>query len=241
LFRDLGGCILRSAVDRRRAFLLIFVALTSLLSVLFSAGCRKQDAAPKQAPALPVVTDASTDLLLTWVDDKGEFHVEQKVADVPAAARETVRVTDPQKDPPGLDDVFVADLRTPGPNGAYPVKTASRAEFEKVAVARRQEHGKVLTAQSASPPPAATARPAVIIYGASWCGPCHQAADYLKQRGVAYVLKDIEQDGGAAREMHAKLASAGMRGGSIPVIDVRGKVMVGFDQGAVDRALSSTL
>jgi glutaredoxin len=116
----------------------------------------------------------------------------------------------------------------------------SRAEFEKSAVARRQEHGKVLTAQSASPPPV-EARPAVIIYGASWCGPCHQAAAYLKQRGVAFVEKDIEQDGSAAREMHAKLANAGMRGGSIPVIDVRGKLMVGFDQGAVDRALAATL
>ena len=227
-------------MNRRRVCLVPLLALVFLLSALFVVGCKRQDSGKNEPPALPVVTDASTDLLLTWVDEKGEFHVEQKVADVPAAARETVRVTDPQKDPAGLDNVFVADLRKPGPNGAYPVRTVSRAEFEKVAVARRQEHGKVLTAQSASPPPVAT-RPAVIIYGASWCGPCHQAAAYLKQRGVAFVEKDIEQDGSAAREMHAKLASAGMRGGSIPVIDVRGKLMVGFDQGAVDRALAATL
>jgi glutaredoxin len=205
-------------------------------------GCKRKTA-PAEAndpPAMPVVTDASTDLLLTWVDENGEFHVEQSVAAVPASSRDVVRVADPVKDPPRLDDVFVADLRTPGSAGAYPVRTMPRPEFEKIAVERRKQHGKILTAQAPSDPPVAT-RPSIIIYGASWCGPCHQAAAYFKRKGVPFVEKDIEQDGTAAREMHAKLASAGMPGGSIPVIDVRGKLMVGFDQGAVERALVSTL
>ena len=80
---------------------------------------------------------------------------------------------------------------------------------------------------------------AVIIYGASWCGPCHQAAAYLKKRGVPFVEKDIEQDSASRREMQAKLAKAGMRGGSIPVLDVRGKILVGFDARAVDQALGT--
>src|SRR6476469_1287340 len=85
------------------------------------------------------------------------------------------------------------------------------------------------------------ARPAVIIYGASWCGPCHQAAAYLKKKGVAFVEHDIEQDSSSQHEMQAKLAKAGMRGGSIPVLDVRGKILVGFDARAVDQALGTTL
>jgi glutaredoxin len=224
------------AVVLRRLFVLFVFALTAIL-----AGCKSRPApgATEDTP-LPTVTEASIDLLLTWIDDKGEFHVEQKVANVPASARDVVRVADPVKDPPKLDDVFVADLRTPGPGGAYPVRTMSRPDFEKIAVERRKQHGQVLTAQSATGLPA-DARPTVIIYGASWCGPCHQAAAYLKQRGIAFVEKDIEQDGTAAREMHAKLATAGMRGGSIPVIDVRGKLVVGFDQRTVDRLLSSPL
>ena len=204
------------------------VLLTLLLAVV--ASC-KRPAPTTDAVILPVVTDASTDLLLTWIDDKGEFHVEQKVADVPVGARDVVRVADPVKDPPKLDDVFVA----------YPVRTMSRTEFEKIAVERRQKGGSVLAAKAAESAPPGAARPAVIIYGASWCGPCHQAAAYLKQRGVPFIEKDIEQDGGAAREMQAKLATAGMRGGSIPVLDVRGKVLVGFDERAVDRALGQAL
>jgi glutaredoxin len=206
--------------------------------VIALAGCKSQATPASDAVLLPVVTDAMTELTLTWIDDKGEFHRETKVADVPAAARDVVRVADPVKDPPKLDDIFVADLRTADATGAYPVKTMGRADFEKIAVERRKQHGSVLTPQAAASIPPAEARPAVVIYGASWCGPCHQAAAYFKRRGVAFVEKDIEADGSAAREMHAKLASAGMRGGSIPVIDVRGKIMVGFDQGAVERALS---
>lgn len=215
------------------------LALLSLV-VLVVVAC-KRPAPTTEAVALPIVTDASADLLFTWIDDKGEFHVEQKVADVPVGARDVVRVADPVKDPPKLDDVFVADLRNAsGPGNTYPVRTMSRTEFEKVAVDRRQKDGGVLVARGAeSAPPAA--RPAVIIYGASWCGPCHQAAAYLKRRGVQFIEKDIEQDGGAAREMQAKLASAGMRGGSIPVLDVRGKMLIGFDERAVDRALGQAL
>jgi glutaredoxin len=211
--------------------------------LLLAVGCRSKSE-PTAEVVLPVVTDTSTDLLLTWIDEKGEFHVEQKVADVPPASRDVVRVADPVKDPPKLDDVFVADLRNAGPGGAYPVRTMGRPEFEKLAVERRQQHGKVLTAQGAAsvlPGLPAAARPTVIIYGASWCGPCHQAAAYLKRRGIPFIEKDIEADSGAAREMHAKLSNAGMRGGSIPVIDVRGKVIIGFDERAVDRALGQAL
>lgn len=213
------------------------LALVVLLVLSALVGACKRPAPTTDAVVLPIVTDATADLLLTWIDEKGEFHVEQKVADVPVTARDVVRVADPVKDPPKLDDVFVADLRNPGAGGTYPVRTMSRAELEKIAVERRQKNGAVLTAKGAESAPPAAARPSVIIYGASWCGPCHQAAAYFKGHGIAFVEKDIEQDGSAAREMQAKLASAGARGGSIPVIDVRGKMLIGFDEHAIERAL----
>jgi len=40
--------------------------------------------------------------------------------------------------------------------------------------------------------------------------------------------------------MRAKVTKAGVRGGSIPIIDVRGKILVGFDPRAVDQALAQT-
>lgn len=214
-------------------------ALVLLLVLAVAVGCKRPPPS-MDAVVLPVVTDASTDLLLTWIDEKGEFHVEQKVADVPPASRDVVRVADPSKEPAKSDEVFVADLRNAGPEGKYAVRTMSRADFEKVAVGRRGG-GTALNPKAADSALPAATRPNVIIYGASWCGPCHQAAAYFKQHGVAFVEKDIEQDSSAAREMQTKLASAGMRGGSIPVIDVRGKMLVGFDERSIARALAAPM
>lgn len=212
---------------------------TILLCVcVLLVSCKKKEAPAADTSPLPVVTAESSELLFTWIDDKGEFHVDPKVSAIPENAREAVRVADPVKDPPKLDDVFVADLRAPGPDGHFPVKTMSRTEFEKLALDRRKASGqKQLEARGAASVLPGNEAPTVIIYGASWCGPCHQAADYLKGKNVRYVMKDIEQDDGAATEMRGKLDAAGMRGGSIPVIDVKGKILIGFDARQVDRAL----
>lgn len=252
-----------------RLSVLVLVAVIggslALTAGALTTGCkRKGDVAAESAPEAPVVNDKSEGLLLTWIDDKGEFHIEQRVSDVPASGREivSVRVLDPAKEIAGGDRLFLADLRTAGADGAYPVRLATRAEFDDVAVARRAKSGVAVLAPKAAGAGAGGAagagagaargadptnpgdvvdRPAVIIYGASWCGPCHQAAAYLKQKGVRFVEHDIEQDSAAAREMRAKLTKAGMRGGSIPVLDVRGRILVGFDARAVDQALGTAL
>jgi glutaredoxin len=78
----------------------------------------------------------------------------------------------------------------------------------------------------------------VTIYGAEWCGPCHQAAAFLTRRGVPFVQRNVDKDSDAAREMNDKLDSAGLSGGAIPVIDVNGLILVGFSARAVDRALA---
>jgi glutaredoxin len=239
-----------------------------LLLWLAVPGCKRREAAAKadQTPAPLVVKDSSDGLLFTWVDEKGDFHVEEKAKDVPLVGRDVVRVVDPNTyDVTHPDRIFVADLRTVGPDGSYAVKSETRADFDNLAEVRRSKNGPTLANAprlpenpapgSASEPatpsgaPAggsgsetsAAPRPAVILYGASWCGACHQAAAYLKRKGVAFIEKDIEEDPNAAREMQAKLAHAGMHGGSIPVLDVRGRVMVGFDPQEVDSALGSTL
>lgn len=216
----------------------------ALVAGTASVGCHRKAAADGQEAAdLPVLTAASTNLQLTWVDDKGEFHVEQQVDKVPESARELVRVVDPSREPPLDGRVLVADLRTAKPDGSFPVRWAPREEFEAIAVGRREKLGIALSARPAdgrSPAAvAAQARPTVIIYGASWCGPCHQAQAYLKSKNITFVEKDIEKEPSAGHEMQAKLAKVGRHGGSIPVLDVRGHILVGFDPGTVDRALAA--
>lgn len=244
--------------------------LVCFLALVVASCHKKKDAATEDlSPTAPlVVKDSSEGFLLTWIDEKGDFHVEQKATDVPLIGRDAVRVVDPSReDGTHADRVFVADLRSAKADGSYPVKSMPRAEFDELAVARRK--GKTATLEGVDgggTAPAGSgmaglggmnfpsvpipghdqgqdpgARPAVIIYGAQWCGPCHQAAAYLRKKGIPFAEKDIEADHGAAREMQAKLAKAGLHGGSIPVLDVRGKMMIGFSAQAVDEALGAAL
>jgi glutaredoxin len=238
-----------------KRILVVVLALAALPAVLSGAsGCsrtrRDDGTAPSTEKALPPLTvkDDTGDLLLTWIDDKGDTHVELRPADVPAAGRAMVRVVVSDKDEGTRDLFYVADLTSKQDDGSYATHTIRRGEWERELEKRRDAY---LAKVAPKPPPNATAAPGagapqagqttgaatVIIYGASWCGPCHQAADYLKSKGVPYVLKDIEETPAAAAEMQQKLAAIGRRGGSIPVIDVRGQILVGFSPSSVDQAL----
>jgi glutaredoxin len=231
----------------------LHLALLATLSTLpMLGGCSRKHTGDGTAPAvdraLPPLTikDDAPNLMLTWIDDKGDTHVELRPADVPAAGRALVRVVVSDSEEGTRDLFYVADLTKTLDDGSHPSQTIRRRDWESEIEKRRDAY----LAKTAPPRPAndtgsRDAPPAqqsgavtVIIYGASWCGPCHQAADYLKSRGVAYVMKDIEETPGAASEMRDKLSRAGNRGGSIPVIDVRGQILVGFSASSLDRALA---
>jgi glutaredoxin len=238
-------------------FLRPFAALGFIAAtLLFSPGCKRESpsagASAQRASALPVITDETQGLLFTWIDERGEFHTEERAKDVALVGRDMVRVLDPEREQSG-DEVLVADLRNAGASGSYAVRTIARAAFDDVARDRRKKAGKTIEARAPQgtaqdpgqdprkdPGSSAASRPPVIIYGASWCGACHEAAAYLKKKGIAFVEKDIEADPSAEREMSAKLAKAGLRGSGIPVMDVKGQVMVGFSAPKLEAALAST-
>jgi hypothetical protein len=135
---------------------------------------------PAAGASLPVVRPDGGGLLLTWIDDKGDFHVETRVADVPLMGRDIVRVEAENGDNASSpDQVVIVDLREVGVDGGYPVRTMARSEFESIAVARRAKSGPTLAGGGAPPVPeldaAASAQEApdkppsgvaVIIYGA---------------------------------------------------------------------------
>ncbi len=72
----------------------------------------------------------------------------------------------------------------------------------------------------------------VTVYSATWCAFCHAVKDYFDKIGVSYTVKDIESDPAFAEESTAK---SGQRG--IPVIDIDGEIIVGFDRPMIDAAL----
>ncbi len=234
-------------------------ALVALFTAsLTVTGCshKKDDGTAPMAEqqSLPPLTipDDTPDLMLTWIDDKGDPHVEIHPTDVPAQGRSLVRVIVADREDGTKDLFYVANLAQKAGDGSYAVQTMSRRAWEAEIEKRRAAY----IAKTAPPPqpgpsnvpgtPPATGPGdkapsgglAVIIYGAAWCHPCHEAEAYLKSKGIAVVMKDIEEMPGAAAEMRQKLERSGQHGGSIPVIDVNGQILVGYSSGALDRALA---
>jgi glutaredoxin len=224
------------------------LAALALVALVAPACCNREGdgTAPKRTelPAL-VLRDDTGDLLLTWLDARGNFHTAMKVADVPPEGRDAVRVVITSRDDGAATDlVYVARLSEKRPDGTYPVATMTRAEWEALAEKRRAPSVAAAPRGSGGvprPPPvgARGGKVTVVIYGAAWCGPCHDAQEHLTRRGVPFVYKDIEADAGAAQEMARKLQRSGTRGGGIPIIDVGGHLLVGFEPGALDAAVAA--
>ena len=74
----------------------------------------------------------------------------------------------------------------------------------------------------------------VIVYSATWCAFCHAAKDYLDKLGVKYEDRDVESKLEYAKEAMSKSGQTG-----IPVLDVEGKIIIGFDRPKIDNALKS--
>ena len=75
----------------------------------------------------------------------------------------------------------------------------------------------------------------VIIYSTTWCAYCKMLKKYLDDKKVEWVEKDIEQDADAHKELMGKIGGD-FRG--VPVSDVNGTIVLGFDRPAIDSALS---
>jgi len=73
---------------------------------------------------------------------------------------------------------------------------------------------------------------AVTIYSAPWCAFCKTEKQYLDKLGVAYTVKDIEEDNGALEELIEK---SGQK--SVPVTDIDGVIVRGLDRIKIDAAL----
>ena len=79
-----------------------------------------------------------------------------------------------------------------------------------------------------------TANSQITVYSATWCAFCHAAKEYLDKLGVTYTDKDVEADSAAGLEAVDK---SGQRG--IPVLDIGGTVIIGFDRPKIDAALKA--
>lgn len=184
-----------------------------------------------QTSELPrIAVRPGTELLLTYFDPtKGAFESVTKIDDVPQGARSWVRAIDLKIKPERRRDhelVYVADLRQAQKDGSYPYVVMSRTAFE--------ERARNLAPRGDPDSPAAVAvggrqHDRIILYATSWCPACRAARAWLREKGLAFAEKDIEKDPAAAAELMHKAREAGISTSGVPVIDVRGTLIQGFD------------
>lgn len=72
----------------------------------------------------------------------------------------------------------------------------------------------------------------VKVYSTQTCPYCHAAKDFLKENKIAFEDIDVSKDHDAAQEMIEKSGQMG-----VPVIDINGTIIVGFDKAAMKKAL----
>jgi glutaredoxin len=172
--------------------------------------------------------------LLSWYDAEGKIHDSSRLADIPAEARRQVLVRDLFHTPAELQAdryLYLADLSGAPPSDGYPTAVISRYSFEA------QDDPSLPALGGESTLPDGGGSP-VILYGTSWCGACKAARAHLRSRHVPFIEKDIEREPAAASELTRKAKQAGFHLGGVPVLDVHGHLLMGFDASTVDRLLA---
>lgn len=238
--------------------------LTLLLlaaGVLDLSGCRRAvppaptaETPPGELEILEILTDGR--FLFTYVEPTGAFATTDKPEIIPAPARNVVRVIDPgQTKLKGANTVYttnVNELLKSGKSGKTAARPMPREAFETAALAqlppgasspRAGQHPPTApvaaapSARDAGVPTSAPGTPVVTIYGTSWCGACRTAREYFAERKIPFADKDVEQDPAAASELAQKAAKMGIPTDRVPILDVRGRLLLGFDRARVEALL----
>jgi glutaredoxin len=190
--------------------------------------------------------------LFTYVESNGTFATTDKPEIIPDPVQKIVRVIDPrQTKTPDLTDVYVANVKDLLQSGKAAARPLSREVFETAAIAQLAPGASSMRDAGKAHPraipdgadgghrgtPSVPGAPVVTIYGTSWCGACRAARQYFSDKKIPFADKDIEEDPAAAQELAAKAEKAGIPTDRVPVLDVRGRLLLGFDAARVEALL----
>lgn len=72
----------------------------------------------------------------------------------------------------------------------------------------------------------------VLIYSTSTCPYCVKVKEYLDSRNIGFENIDVSTDQDKVQEMIDKSGQMG-----VPVIDIDGKIVIGFNKAEIDKLL----
>ena len=75
-------------------------------------------------------------------------------------------------------------------------------------------------------------QPRVIVFSTPTCSYCNMAKQYFRQQKIRFRDVDVSRDPAAARDLVRRSGQMG-----VPVIDIGGKIIVGFDKPKINQLL----
>jgi glutaredoxin 3 len=75
-------------------------------------------------------------------------------------------------------------------------------------------------------------QPKVVVFSTPTCSYCNMAKSYFREKGIKFTDIDVSRDQAAARDMVRRSGQMG-----VPVIDIGGKIVVGFNRPQVNALL----
>lgn len=78
-------------------------------------------------------------------------------------------------------------------------------------------------------------QPRVIIFTTPTCSYCNMAKQYFRRNRIRFKDVDVSRDQAAARDLVRRSGQMG-----VPVIDINGKIIVGFDKPKINDLLGIT-
>ena len=144
----------------------------------------------------------------------------------PAAALTRVaRPLTPAESPAPTAESPAPTAGSPAPTAESPAPAAGSAENRELR-ARTPSSSELMAALHATP---------VTMFSTSWCPHCQRARRFFRENGVSVAEHDIDTDARAAAELQRRSG-----GKSVPLIDVDGRELRGFnEQTTIDAMVAS--
>jgi glutaredoxin len=215
---------------------IMLCALAALPGCKRGSGSRASPSPSVAGPVLPEVrvTLDGGPFLFSYYGEDGKLHDAPSIERIPAGARRQVLVRDLGRTPAELQTdryLYLADLRGPIGEEGLATSVVSRYQFE----AQDDPHMPLPGEPSEETASDGGRELRVIVYGTSWCGACKAARDFLRGHHIPFIEKDIEKDQAAENELARKAKRAGLKLGGVPVLDVAGQLVMGYDPGTLSR------
>jgi glutaredoxin len=184
-----------------------------------AVGVTADGAQEKDAQAPPPGSDLTslgpgdeTRIYYQFIDDRGSVRFVERLHDVPETWRDRVGYLELDSPPP----LSPADARR------VRDERYARANPNRLAGGSSGSGGSAMDRFD---------QPNVLLYYADWCGYCKKAKRHLDGKGVEYELLDVDRPD-IKEELVQK---TGQRG--IPVIEVNGRIMKGWNAQRLDEML----